>query len=293
MADSKVKARQVMEQFNRLDVNGDGTVSSAELATMLKKLDSAWTEEKIDRLFAAVDTSSDGKLDVDEFVNWLFGCNVAANLIEEEEEAASGERPQVVLRLKGFSACSSKDLQAVLSSFGPLKHVHHIQIDSPVPQAESMAIFAAESSALAAFAAQLPSEGAKEVELKEGTPLASMVGLSATAMISLTALRCEPDATTAPPEFLATVRSLVGSLKGDESAGCVARVDKVGSEISIADAAKLLRGLSMTMRLRPEAAEKVMCWRRTLRMIARGEVDLMDTNSIVGFVTELQSFLAE
>jgi NIMA (never in mitosis gene a)-related kinase len=73
--DENIKAKHVvLEQFNRLDLNGDGVIDREELARMLKHLDSGvWTDELIDELLDAADVNKDSLIQVDEFVRWVFG----------------------------------------------------------------------------------------------------------------------------------------------------------------------------------------------------------------------------
>jgi hypothetical protein len=82
--DDNPKAKHVvLDQFHRLDLNSDGVIDHAELASMLKHLDSAvWSEKLIDQLLLKVDTNKDGLIDLDEFVAWVFGGQDAAGLVE-------------------------------------------------------------------------------------------------------------------------------------------------------------------------------------------------------------------
>lgn len=49
-----------------------GSISKAEVADVLKELDPAWNEESLKRLMANADANADGKLQTQEFVNWIF-----------------------------------------------------------------------------------------------------------------------------------------------------------------------------------------------------------------------------
>jgi len=69
--------RKVMEVFNEWDTDQNGTISLEELSAVLSALNPDWTQDQIDRIFAAADTTGegggpDGKLNRDEFFAWLF-----------------------------------------------------------------------------------------------------------------------------------------------------------------------------------------------------------------------------
>ena len=63
----------VVKAFKQFDTNGDGSISREELGTVLKRLQpDAWDQGSVDRLLSQADTSGDGQLFIDEFVNWAF-----------------------------------------------------------------------------------------------------------------------------------------------------------------------------------------------------------------------------
>ena len=63
----------VVKAFKKFDTNGDGSISREELGTVLKSLQpDAWDQESVDQLLSQADTSGDGKLFIEEFVNWAF-----------------------------------------------------------------------------------------------------------------------------------------------------------------------------------------------------------------------------
>jgi len=71
----------VLDQFTRLDLNGDGVIDRDELGKMLKHLDSAvWSDELIDELLETVDVNKDGLIQMNEFIRWVFGEKEAAGL---------------------------------------------------------------------------------------------------------------------------------------------------------------------------------------------------------------------
>jgi hypothetical protein len=60
------------EQFNRLDVNGDGVLSPEEMEQFSQTIDSSDCRSDSITAFKSADTNCDGKVDFDEFVNYVF-----------------------------------------------------------------------------------------------------------------------------------------------------------------------------------------------------------------------------
>jgi len=64
---------QILAAFHQLDANRDGMIEPDELAAVLKKLNStSFNDDSIKVLFEAADADKNGKIDLEEFVNWLF-----------------------------------------------------------------------------------------------------------------------------------------------------------------------------------------------------------------------------
>lgn len=63
---------QVKAAFKKWDVDGNGFISKLELGCVLRALDSSFTLDVIDKLFAFVDTNHDGDISYEEFIAWLF-----------------------------------------------------------------------------------------------------------------------------------------------------------------------------------------------------------------------------
>mmetsp|Transcript_133685 Transcript_133685/g.260313 ORF Transcript_133685/g.260313 Transcript_133685/m.260313 type:complete len:691 (-) Transcript_133685:205-2277(-) len=57
--------------FKNADLNGDGYISKDELHSVFNSI-GQWTDEEFDELYAAADTSQDGKLSYDEFLDWVL-----------------------------------------------------------------------------------------------------------------------------------------------------------------------------------------------------------------------------
>lgn len=68
-------AAAVLQAFNNFDEDGNGTISKAELISVLRDLEDAWihyTDAEMDRLFINVDADADGNISFEEFANWIF-----------------------------------------------------------------------------------------------------------------------------------------------------------------------------------------------------------------------------
>lgn len=65
---------EVLDQFSRFDQNGDGVIDRQELGRVLKHLDAkVWTDAKVSQIMSVADTNQDGRIQFEEFVNWIFG----------------------------------------------------------------------------------------------------------------------------------------------------------------------------------------------------------------------------
>lgn len=76
--------REVLRQFQYFDVNGDNSIDRGELANVLKQLDAeTWTSSRIDQLLATADVNSDGRIDLQEFIDYVFSEPPHASSLRE------------------------------------------------------------------------------------------------------------------------------------------------------------------------------------------------------------------
>jgi len=69
----EARQEKVMDAFKQFDTKAEGMFEVDDMKRVLTKLDPAvWTHAEVDRLFAAMDRNQDGKINTQEFVDWLF-----------------------------------------------------------------------------------------------------------------------------------------------------------------------------------------------------------------------------
>jgi len=85
----------VVETFRRFDANGDGLITRDELASVFRLLcknGKGWDDASIDALMVAADTNRDGKIQYEEFVNWVMNDASKKSAAKEEEPLAVNYR---------------------------------------------------------------------------------------------------------------------------------------------------------------------------------------------------------
>ncbi|GBG62061.1 hypothetical protein CBR_g28538 [Chara braunii] len=71
--------------FELFDKDKDGTISTEELAEVMKKLGTTVSEEEVKMLIADVDADHSGKIEFDEFLDVMAGKLSQAAVLEQEE----------------------------------------------------------------------------------------------------------------------------------------------------------------------------------------------------------------
>jgi len=67
------QVNKMKKQFEKLDRDGDGTLSFQELHDLLKKGNPTFTEPEVQTLYNACDSNNDGRVSFDEFLEYVFG----------------------------------------------------------------------------------------------------------------------------------------------------------------------------------------------------------------------------
>lgn len=63
---------KIRADFEKYDLNGDGTIQREELAAVFAELNPEIGDAELDQILAVADLDKDGNVDYKEFVNWLF-----------------------------------------------------------------------------------------------------------------------------------------------------------------------------------------------------------------------------
>lgn len=109
---------RIMTDFEKWDVNRDGTITRQELSMCFTKLGSQFNGEELDKIMKVADTNEDGKINYREFVGWLFSGNgkpatVSAPFVEAalKERGINNQRVLDGL-LVGFDRDEDGDIDA-------------------------------------------------------------------------------------------------------------------------------------------------------------------------------------
>ncbi|XP_068662289.1 probable calcium-binding protein CML18 [Aristolochia californica] len=112
--------------FKRFDANGDGKISSSELASVMEALGSFSSPDELQRMLAEIDSDGDGYIDFKEFVKFHQISTEAGSADNELRDAfqmydldknglISAEELHKVLHKLGES-CSVQDCAKMISS---------------------------------------------------------------------------------------------------------------------------------------------------------------------------------
>jgi len=88
-----VEQNGIMNDFEKWDVNRDGTITREELSACFSKLGSKFCAQELDKIMEVADINKDGKINYREFVGWLFaGKSKPAVVSDAFVKAALNER---------------------------------------------------------------------------------------------------------------------------------------------------------------------------------------------------------
>mmetsp|Transcript_1440 Transcript_1440/g.2571 ORF Transcript_1440/g.2571 Transcript_1440/m.2571 type:complete len:145 (-) Transcript_1440:9-443(-) len=69
---------EIQDIFRCFDVNSDGIILESELKEILQHLDGLfWDDERVATLFAGAHLTKDGRISLDDFINWLASSSDA------------------------------------------------------------------------------------------------------------------------------------------------------------------------------------------------------------------------
>eukprot|EP00928_Gymnodinium_smaydae_P072533 TRINITY_DN55881_c0_g1_i1.p1 TRINITY_DN55881_c0_g1~~TRINITY_DN55881_c0_g1_i1.p1 ORF type:complete len:442 (+),score=106.03 TRINITY_DN55881_c0_g1_i1:66-1391(+) len=102
---------QISDAFRRFDINKDGKIQRDEFGALFRFLDeSSWADAKLDKLFKVADADASGSIDVNEFLDWVFGKTKKKKAKKGKKKAAAGRTATPpALPSKAGDASSSDD----------------------------------------------------------------------------------------------------------------------------------------------------------------------------------------
>jgi len=82
--------------FSKYDTNGDGNIDEAEMGALLMAISDKFTARDIRKLFEAADGNGNGKIEFNEFLDWLNGgkCDASKSLRASVIESTEAMAPQ-------------------------------------------------------------------------------------------------------------------------------------------------------------------------------------------------------
>lgn len=106
----KAQIAELEQIFKKLDVNGDGKISSSELGSMMNCLGQTATEEELRKMIREVDADGDGFIDFQEFVE------LNTEGVDSEEVLANLKDAFSVYDIDGNGLISAEELYKVMKS---------------------------------------------------------------------------------------------------------------------------------------------------------------------------------
>jgi len=90
MLPEEEKMEKIKAQFKDLDLNGDGTLSFAEMQILLQSLAPKLSEGQQQQLFCAADVNQNGVVELDEFIDFvMYGKEASAHVEKADEKHPS------------------------------------------------------------------------------------------------------------------------------------------------------------------------------------------------------------
>lgn len=111
VSDDKTRLQRLEQAFVRKDTDGSGTLDVAEVATALRASGVICSPETVQELFDAMDTNSDGEIDLQEFFEF-------ATKAAEQEHQKKSTTLILIGRAKAGSNLRNVKLNALLEKFG-------------------------------------------------------------------------------------------------------------------------------------------------------------------------------
>lgn len=109
---SDEEVAEFREAFGLFDKNGDGTISSSELGTIMRSLGQNPTENELQDMINEVDVDGNGTIDFDEFLNMMAKKMKETDSEEELREAFR------VFDKDGNGYISAAELRHVMTNLG-------------------------------------------------------------------------------------------------------------------------------------------------------------------------------
>lgn len=111
-AHSRTQIEELKEVFKKIDMNGDGKISSTELGLILGRLGHSATEDELQKMIKEADTDGDGFINLEEFIALNSKGVDPVKAMEDLRDAF------LIYDIDRNGSISPEELQAVLRSLG-------------------------------------------------------------------------------------------------------------------------------------------------------------------------------
>lgn len=103
--------RAMVDAFSAWDVDGDGTITAAELGNVLKVLNPRFTDVTVAKMMKEIDTNGDGIIDLAEFIAWLNGENVKKKKMKKKAQEDTDAKVACAMHRKRHEEAREMRLQ--------------------------------------------------------------------------------------------------------------------------------------------------------------------------------------